>query len=221
MHFVTFVNKSILVLFLAFAFCVLLPTISQSSVQVNAYRDDELGWDWEDPAGRPEIEVVKEYGVRIDDAEVALVPAPTKLWPLASVTPGPHVAEVTAKGHAGEESEPSEPLAFVMQAGQSLDFNLSVDVVGACTLSAPAGSDVDFGQITIGGSATRSVDVRNDGTGVCSVTGITIGPAGSVFSISAPIVFPTDIAPAATLTITVDAAGNAIGSHAATMSVVH
>jgi hypothetical protein len=216
MRFVNYIKRS----FSGAAILLLVSSSLSFSAQdpppEKAYPGNSIEFEDPNPEG-----VVKEFPVFVDDELVATITAPTTLWRITTpVGPEVHVAEVVARAHNGEESVRSEPLSFLMQATPPLDFNLSVNVLGACTLAAPGGTDVNFGDIVVGGSATRNVDVRNDGTGDCTVTGITV-TSGSVFSVSAPTTFPVVVAPATTMTITVQAAGNAIGSHAATMSVEH
>ncbi|MCC7382752.1 MAG: choice-of-anchor D domain-containing protein [Deltaproteobacteria bacterium] len=81
-------------------------------------------------------------------------------------------------------------------------FPLAVNVSPPCALTvAPA--RLVYSGVAIGQSASKSVIVANDGAESCHLTRIEITPSGSAFALDPPATTPLDIAPGASVTLSV------------------
>jgi hypothetical protein len=138
------------------------------------------------------------------DAQFALAPAQATSIMLA---PGDahaidlvfHATDVKTPHHRTavltfQSTDPAQPVA---------DVPLSADIdIGCELLVSPA--QIDFGNVVLNNQATAEVNLRNDGSAVCQVSGVALSAAtDATFSLEAeqPTAFP--VAPGATVSIPV------------------
>lgn len=190
---------------------------------------DGLQWDDTNPAGT--VEKFRIYTSRTSPVDLGSgftgeVAGDVTVWTISNPRPSESEGTVTYYAVATavkgtEESAPSNEVEYAidpLQAAQTVDVSLSVNGIGSCDLVAVS-SSVDFGDVQVGSSAQKTVDVMNQGNAECIVTGASISSGSAVFSIVSPPTYPLSIAPSGSFSFTVQASPSAVGNASGIMSV--
>ncbi len=98
--------------------------------------------------------------------------------------------------------------------GGTMSIDLSATLAEAATTLAA--TDVDFGQVNTGSTATGSIDVRNDGVASRTIDRIDLPPGVTLLQ---PASLPVELAPGATLTLVLEFSPTSKGTLAATATV--
>ncbi len=193
--------------FFAVLFFILFPLVGQAQIEppVIVAGVDELEWTDTNPEG-----VVRAYRMYIketpgiqpgSDLYEVEIEAPETTW-VVDTAPGPRkYFAVTAVGHNGEESGPSNELEGAVQLPEiqiEIPISWNVIVIGICDLVA-VDEAVDFGDVEAEESIQRMVSVRNDGLADCTIASATVSGGGGALSVVNPPTFPATVAPTETL----------------------